>query len=199
VSASPVTSYGKGYGLYSRVARQLGVSPSHVRKVNLGLHKSKRVEDALLRAAGDRPVHIEQKDVTGTEVSALKVERKNRRLPDGTQDYIQLNPLSFAGWSKEAIHAYKHELARRSGTSIACVALAMRFDDQRPKVVARNAWKVRRAFCQLQSEPEAAEKIRRAAPTVRLVTREEEDLIALGRAYRELQRLTRTQISGGDL
>jgi len=42
-----MTQYGKYYGLYSRVARTLGVSPSHVRKVDLGLHKSQRVADAL--------------------------------------------------------------------------------------------------------------------------------------------------------
>jgi len=35
------------YGLYSRVARQIGVTPSIVRKVALGLRKSKRIAKAL--------------------------------------------------------------------------------------------------------------------------------------------------------
>lgn len=43
-----VTGYKDIYGLYSRVARQMKVSPSHVRKVDLGLHASKRVKAALI-------------------------------------------------------------------------------------------------------------------------------------------------------
>jgi len=37
------------YGMYSRVARQLGVSPQHVRQVARGLHASKRVSSAVQR------------------------------------------------------------------------------------------------------------------------------------------------------
>lgn len=37
------------YGVYSRVARKLGVTPQHVRQVALGLHTSRRVSAALKR------------------------------------------------------------------------------------------------------------------------------------------------------
>jgi hypothetical protein len=37
------------YGIYSRIARKLGVSPQHVRQVAKGLHRSKRVSLALTR------------------------------------------------------------------------------------------------------------------------------------------------------
>jgi predicted transcriptional regulator len=37
------------YGIYSRVARKLGVTPQHVRHIAKGLGKSKRVSAALDR------------------------------------------------------------------------------------------------------------------------------------------------------
>ena len=37
------------YGIYSRVARKLGVTPQHVRHIAKGLGKSKRVSTALDR------------------------------------------------------------------------------------------------------------------------------------------------------
>lgn len=43
----PIPRPGLYYGLYSRVARQLGVTPSVVRKVAIGLRKSRRIRKAL--------------------------------------------------------------------------------------------------------------------------------------------------------
>jgi len=39
------------YGIFSRIARKLSVSPSHARKVALGLHVSSRVSTALIAEA----------------------------------------------------------------------------------------------------------------------------------------------------
>jgi hypothetical protein len=41
--------YNKRRGLYTRVAQELGVTPAHVRNCALGLRRSSRVEEALLR------------------------------------------------------------------------------------------------------------------------------------------------------
>ena len=35
------------YGIYSRIARKLGVTPQHVSQVSKGLHRSKRVTAAI--------------------------------------------------------------------------------------------------------------------------------------------------------
>jgi hypothetical protein len=37
------------YGMYSRIARELGVSSNHVRMVAMGQRRSKRIERALAR------------------------------------------------------------------------------------------------------------------------------------------------------
>jgi hypothetical protein len=41
--------YNRNRGLYTRVARELDLSPSHVRLVALGLRRSSKVEAVLLR------------------------------------------------------------------------------------------------------------------------------------------------------
>lgn len=48
------------YGLYSCVARKLGVSPQHVRQVALGISRSKRVEKAIQREIRHRKDRIEE-------------------------------------------------------------------------------------------------------------------------------------------
>jgi hypothetical protein len=40
---------GVSWGTWSQIARELGVTPQHVRQVALGMHVSKRVAEALLR------------------------------------------------------------------------------------------------------------------------------------------------------
>jgi hypothetical protein len=48
------------YGIYSRVARKLGVTPQHVRRVALGKSESDRVRDAILddlRTVGGRSAY----------------------------------------------------------------------------------------------------------------------------------------------
>jgi predicted transcriptional regulator len=41
--------YNRRRGLYTRIAEELGVTPAHVRNCALGLRRSSRVEEALLR------------------------------------------------------------------------------------------------------------------------------------------------------
>ena len=58
--APELTEASRFYGLFSRVAKKLGVTPQHVRQVARGLHSSKRVTAALqrelrrIREAGER-------------------------------------------------------------------------------------------------------------------------------------------------
>lgn len=42
--------YNRRRGIYSLVARELGLTPAHVRNVALGLRSSQRVEEALEKA-----------------------------------------------------------------------------------------------------------------------------------------------------
>ena len=54
-STAPELAYAaRFYGLYSTVARKLGVTPQHVRQVAMGLRVSKRVLNAVKREAQKR-------------------------------------------------------------------------------------------------------------------------------------------------
>lgn len=47
--APEIAEASKFYGVFSRVARKLRVTPQHVRQVAMGLHTSRRVSAALQR------------------------------------------------------------------------------------------------------------------------------------------------------
>jgi DNA-binding transcriptional regulator YdaS (Cro superfamily) len=65
------------YGMYSRLARRLGVSPQHVRQVSIGKHKSKRVRAAILREVA-RIRKASLRPMTLVEEAELLVDAQRR-------------------------------------------------------------------------------------------------------------------------